>query len=195
MPMNPLSPRRTNRLAQAMVCGRTWPSLAAGLLLAACTHSAPAAVPPAAGLAQPGAAAPSACQETAETRAVLARIAQELKDKGLAFSASCPSAAAHAVPTGWVVQVRVVDGLKASKVVRGPLADGHEVDMGTPAGVQRAGASAGATGFSPDVQHNREWLRSLMARHQFENLPHAWWHFAQRGVAPATAAQSDLAAR
>jgi len=51
--------------------------------------------------------------------------------------------------------------------------------MGTPAGAARSEAAAGATGFSPDVLHNRQWLRALMARHQFDNLPDAWWHFAQ----------------
>jgi len=45
------------------------------------------------------------------------------------------------------------------------------------------------------VLHNRQWLRALMARHQFNNLPDAWWHFAQRGVPPAQAADTDLAAR
>ena len=83
--------------------------------------------------------------------------------------------------------------MKASKVVRGPLADGHDVDMGTPAGVELAGAAPHAQGFSPDVQHNREWLRGLMARHQFDALPDAWWHFTPRGQAPAD--DTDLAAR
>ena len=108
----------------------------------------------------------------------------------MALTASC-----HAASGAWVVQVRVVDGMKASKVVRGPLADGHDVDMGTPAGVQLAGAERGAEGFSPDVQHNRDWLRDLMARHQFDNPPNAWWHFAQRGGVPAALAETDIAAR
>jgi D-alanyl-D-alanine dipeptidase len=99
----------------------------------------------------------------------------------MALQATC-----NAASGGWVVQVQVVDGTKAHKVVHGPLADGQAVDMGTP---------AGASGFSPDVLHNRQWLRALMARHQFDNLPDAWWHFAQRGVPPAQAADTDLAAR
>lgn len=109
----------------------------------------------------------------------------------MALKATCQAASG-----GWVMQVRVTDGAKASKVVRGPLADGHDVDMGTPAGVRLAGApAAAAQGFSPDVQHNRQWLHALMARHQFDNLPDAWWHFAQRGVVPSQAAETDLAVR
>lgn len=123
-------------------------------------------------------------------RAALQRIAHELQTQGMSLQATCKPSS-H----GWTVQVRVVDGMKASKVVRGPLADGQNVDMGTPSGVALTGASVDAPGVSPDVQHNRHWLRALMARHQFDNLPDAWWHFAQRGVSPAQAADADLAAR
>ena len=126
-------------------------------------------------------------------RAALERIGRALRAQGMALQARCRATPAH---TAWVVQVRVVDGLKASKVVRGPLADGHEVDMGTPAGVAQAGAPVGAAGYSPDVQFNRAWLRTLMARQQFDNLPDAWWHFALRGHPPGGAtAQGTLAAR
>jgi len=62
--------------------------------------------------------------------------------------------------------------------------------MGTPSGV----LATATQNFSPDVHHNRQWLRALMARHQFDNLPDAWWHYAQRGL-PAQAGDTDLAAR
>ena len=79
----------------------------------------------------------------------------------------------------------VVDGLKASKVVRiCPMADGHEGGHGHRPGVPLAAASVDAGGFSPDVQFNRQWLRTLMAQHRFSNLPDAWWHFAQQGSRP-----------
>ncbi|MFT4243308.1 MAG: M15 family metallopeptidase [Acidovorax sp.] len=121
--------------------------------------------------------------DTPAARAALQAVAEELKAQGMAFSAACGAA------TGaWTVQVRVVDGLRASKVVRGPLADGESVDMGTPPGVALAGAARGADGFSPDVRHNREWLRGVMARHQFDNLPGAWWHYARRDAARQTVA-------
>ncbi|MFN3436417.1 MAG: M15 family metallopeptidase [Acidovorax sp.] len=162
------------------------------LLLAACAHSPKAAV------ATPGVdevqavsiSSASGCRETPVARAALQNITQELRAQGMALKAHCQVASG-----GWVVQVQVTDGAKASTVVRGPLADGHDVDMGTPAGVQLAGAPTAAGGFSPDVQHNRQWLHAVMARHQFDNLPDAWWHFAQRGTAPAQASETDLAAR
>lgn len=188
--------RRNARHSGAVPCGTRWSSAVTALLLAACVHSPQAAVPAASASMGTGTAAaqPSAsgCRETSATRSALQGIAQELQAQGLGFRATCQ--ASHN-GTGWMVQVRVVDGMKASKVVRGPLADGHDVDMGTPPGVELAGAQPGAQGFSPDVQHNRNWLRGLMARHQFDNLPNAWWHFAQRGGVPAGAADTDLAAR
>lgn len=179
--------------------GGRWSTLALALLLAACAHSPHAAVqdPLTSGSAsmesaQESVIAVAKCRDTPSTRKAVQSIAQELQAQGLAFKAACSSAA-----KGWVVQVRVVDGIRATQAVRGPLADGHAVDMGTPAGVGLPGAPLDAQGFSPDVQHNRQWLRTVMARHQFDNLPDAWWHFAQRGAVPAQAAdlQMDLAAR
>ena len=144
-----------------------------------------------AGLGQPVRGLDSApCQSTPATDAALRRIGHELQQQGMALTAKC-----NAVSGAWVVQVRVVDGMKASKVVRGPLADGHDVDMGTPAGVSLAGAQPGAKGFSPDVQYNRQWLYTLMARHDFRNLQDAWWHFAQRGATSPAVVATDIASR
>ena len=183
-----------------------WASLAVAIMMAACAHSPQAAVT--AGAASPqalsafvgreGPAAATACRDAEAARVMLRQATREIESLGLALQVRC-----NAASGAWVAQVRVVDGMKASRVVRGPLADGHDVDMGTPAGVVMPGAPRGATGFSPDVQHNRQWLHALMARHQLDNLPDAWWHFAQRGVQPPNAAQAgagsgvgeDLAAR
>lgn len=188
--------RCSARRSASVPCGTRWSSAVTALLLAACVHSPQAAVPAASEsvAASTAATQPSAsgCGETSATRSALQGIAQELQAQGLGFRATCQAGQSR---SGWVVQVRVVDGMKASKVVRGPLADGHDVDMGTPPGVELAGAQPGAQGFSPDVQHNRNWLRGLMARHQFDNLPNAWWHFAQRGGMPVESADTDLAAR
>ncbi|WP_440109908.1 D-Ala-D-Ala dipeptidase [Acidovorax sp. BL-A-41-H1] len=164
----------------------------AGVLLAACTLI-PAVPARASALGDGGTSAVPAldagCAQTAETRESLGRIAQELRSQGMALEAICQPGAA-----GWVVKVRVVDGTRAARAVRGPLADGHEVDMGTPAGVPVAHAQAdAASGFSPDVQYNRQWLRTLMARHQFDNVPRAWWLFAERGTGKA--GPSQIAAR
>lgn len=169
--------------------------VALALLVATGIHGAHAAV---GAPAQPAAEAALAashegvCRDTPSARAAIQTLAQELRSQGMAFRATCQGTSA-----GWVVQVKVVDGFKASKVVRGPLADGHDVDMGTPAGVHLSGAAPRAHGFSPDVQYNREWLRSVMARHRFESLPDAWWHFAQRHDAGPAQPQgdTDLAAR
>ena len=181
-----------------------WPRVAGcaggtlALLLAACAHHPQAAVP-AAGAT--GAGGPvvavstgqdrALCRDDPATRAELGRVAHALLAQGLALQATCQA------PGGWVVQVLVVDGMKARQVVRGPLADGQVVDMGTPSGNFQAGASATAPGHSPDVVHNRQWLHALMARHQFDNLPDAWWHFAQRhgDAIPEPADGADLAAR
>lgn len=130
------------------------------------------------------------CRDTPTARAALQQVAEALQAQGMALQARCP-----ATGEGWVVQVLVVDGLKASKVVRGPLADGQEVDMGTPAGVELAGAASADPGLSPDVQHNRAWLRTVMARYQFDNAPQAWWRFALRGADLQRTADTDLAAR
>lgn len=164
-----------------------WLSLAAVALLAACAQSPQAAVPPVALAAPSGATSVvqgQGCGATGQPAALRA-VADSLQAQGLALKTRC-----HAESGAWVVRVVVVDGLRASKLVRGPLADGGEVDMGTPAGV----VAPASKDFSPDVHHNRQWLRSLMARHQFDNLPDAWWHYTQRGV-PAPASDTDLAAR
>ena len=165
-----------------------WSSLACAVLLAACGGSPHAAVSQSPAL--PGHATPVAsCDAAGAARAALQRVADELRAHGLELQASCASTG-----PGWAVQVLVVDGLKASKIVRGPLADGQGVDMGTPPGVNQPGAEAAANGFSPDVQFNRQWLRATMARHQFDNAADAWWRFAQRGGA-TSGADTDLAAR
>ena len=186
------TPHRLNPTA-AMPLATRWSSVAVALLLSACAHSPQAAVPTPglqSGAMPWGQTAISPCDKEPTAKSALERIGRELQSQGMALQATC-----NAASGGWVVQVQVVDGTKAHKVVRGPLADGQAVDMGTPAGAARAEAAAGATGFSPDVLHNRQWLRALMARHQFDNLPDAWWHFAQRGLPPAQAAETDLAAR
>lgn len=135
-------------------------------------------------------ATPLPCTDAAAAHAALQPVMRQLREQGMEMRASC-----HAATGAWVVQVRVVNGFQASKVVRGPLADGHDVDMGTPAGVELAGAPVDAAGFSPDVQFNRQWLRSLMAQHQFNNLPDAWWRYALKGSAPSSRRSTDVAIR
>ena len=74
----------------------------------------------------------------------------------------------------------VTDGLRARQVLFGPLADGAEVDMGTPFDLFDAHSHTEDADQSPDVQRNRRWLRALMERHGWRNLPEEWWHFTLR---------------
>ena len=74
--------------------------------------------------------------------------------------------------------VVVIDGQRASKRVRGPLADGQELDMGTPFDFFDPQSHTENADMPPDVQFNRRWLRSLMQRHGWRNLPQEWWHFS-----------------
>lgn len=71
----------------------------------------------------------------------------------------------------------VLDGQRASQVLRGPLADGMDADMGTPFDWFGTQSHTEDRTLSPDVQHNRQWLRALMQRQGFRNLPEEWWHY------------------
>ncbi|MCW5238295.1 M15 family metallopeptidase [Verminephrobacter eiseniae] len=162
-------------------------SLALAALLAACGHSPPQTALPPPGPGRPVSTEPApglaGCRQTPAARAALQGVALELQARGLALQVRCQEG--NGGDGSSVVQLRVLDGIQARAVLRGPLADGQAVDMGTPCGMASAGAAVTAGGFSPDVQYNRQWLRALMARHQFDNLPDAWWHFAYRAGAPA----------
>lgn len=73
--------------------------------------------------------------------------------------------------------VVVVDAQRASQVVRGPLALGMDVDMGTPFDWFGVQSHTDHPGLAPDVRDNRRWLRTLLQRHGFGNLPQEWWHY------------------
>lgn len=81
------------------------------------------------------------------------------------------------------VAVRVVDSEVAGAVVRGPLADGEDVDMGgiqlggMPAVMEVGGLPAAEEDVSPDVLFNRAWLAGVMRARGFQPLPGAWWGF------------------
>lgn len=79
------------------------------------------------------------------------------------------------------VRVQVLDSDVASQFVRGPLADGEEVDMG---GVQIAlpllaqGVAAEVEeAVSPDVLFNRQWLAQLMKARGLQAVSGHWWAF------------------
>lgn len=65
----------------------------------------------------------------------------------------------------------------AARVLRGPLNAGAEVDFGTPFDLFDEQSHTETQLVSPDARHNRLWLRTLMDRHGWRNLPEEWWHF------------------
>jgi len=75
------------------------------------------------------------------------------------------------------VTLVVLDGRRARQVLTGPLADGGEGDMGTPFDLFDERSHTADTSLAPDVQRNRQWLRALMQRHGWRNLPEEWWHY------------------
>ena len=74
---------------------------------------------------------------------------KELHIQGVELRVQC----AGSQPEG-MVQLVIVDSVRASDVLRGPLADGESVEL-------RSGANV-----SPDVQFNRAWLDQLLLRHR-----------------------------
>lgn len=147
------------------------PALAAALVLGAAHAQAPEA---------PATPTPAACVQDMQWQQAVHGLVAELQALGLGLHLRCDGAVG-----GWAVQLRVRDGRRAMRAVRGPLADGGWVDMGTPAGVASAQAGGAGEDFSPDVQHNRRWLGALMQRRGFAPQPDAWWRFAWRPTATA----------
>lgn len=75
------------------------------------------------------------------------------------------------------VTLVVVDVQRASQVVFGQLANGQEVDMGTPFDMFDELSHTDNPDLSHDVRRNRQWLRNVMERHGWRNLPEEWWHY------------------
>ena len=71
----------------------------------------------------------------------------------------------------------VLNTQRAGLVIRGPLIKGMEVDMGTPFDWFGVQSHTDNPALSPDIKHNRQWLRALLQRHGFRNLPEEWWHY------------------
>ncbi|MFZ1500317.1 MAG: D-Ala-D-Ala dipeptidase [Giesbergeria sp.] len=115
-----------------------------------------------------------ASQQEANWRALVT----DLRAQGLALHAQCARK-----PDDWTVQLLVLDSARASQVLRGPLADGEPVEMG-----DAPGAAAHAE-LSPDVLHNRRWLRAALLRHRFQPLSADGRHYS-----PAPASALEIAA-
>lgn len=115
-----------------------------------------------------------ASQQEANWRALVA----DLRAQGLALDAQCARK-----PDDWTVQLLVLDSDRASQVLRGPLADGEPVDMGDSPG------TAALAELSPDVLHNRRWLRAALLRHRFQPLSADGRHYS-----PAPPSTLEIAA-
>ncbi len=107
--------------------------------------------------ALPLGAQPTGCSAASKQQADWLALAADLHAQGLALEARCARA-----PGGWTVQLLVVDSVRASQVLRGPLADGEPVDMGDAPG------AVALAELSPDVLYNRRWLRAALLRHRLE---------------------------
>lgn len=131
----------------------------------------------------PSALAQGECRPMAGQRERLLAVNSALARQGLALRVlGCPTLApASGAPELQVIEVTlwVVDGDLAAETVRGPLADGEEVDMGRaalePGEEQRPDAS---DELPPDVLHNRGWLRAAMSSQGFRSVADKWWAFA-----------------
>lgn len=82
------------------------------------------------------------------------------------------------------VRILVVDSETAANFVRGPLADGEEVDMGpvvlSKTELKPPVAADEEEDISPDVQFNRQWLAQLMQARGWQAIPGQWWAFAPK---------------
>lgn len=71
----------------------------------------------------------------------------------------------------------VTDAVRAAQVLQGPLAQREDVDMGTPYGLMDPSALGHSDAVSPDVKHNRAWLRGQMQLHGLVPEDGRWWHY------------------
>jgi len=137
----------------------------------------------------------SECRRLAGQRAQLQAVQDTLARQGMALRVlGCPQLASGASGAGaqqvLAVAVLVVDGERAAQTVRGPLADGELLDMGSAVpqaatGLAQRVSSASLAqppddALSPDVLFNRAWLRALMGRQGLRAVPGTWWAFTAR---------------
>ncbi|WP_159911307.1 D-Ala-D-Ala dipeptidase [Pantoea sp. 18069] len=135
------------------------------------------------------------CRRLAGQRARLQAVQTALAREGMALRVlGCPQLASGANAAAGqqvlAVAVQVVDGERAARTVRGPLADGELLDMGSDAPQGASGltqrvstanlAKPPEDALSPDVLHNRAWLRTLMGREGLRAVADTWWAFAPR---------------
>lgn len=88
---------------------------------------------------------------------------------GLALIGQC-----HGMRDAVRAKLVVMDSVKASELLRGPLADGDEVETGGLT-ASAATASQGDAQWSPDVHFNRQWLELVMEKHRFVQTANGAW--------------------
>ena len=77
------------------------------------------------------------------------------------------------------VRVQISDSDTAAQFVRGPLADGEEVDMGDV----HIEEPEPEDEVSPDVQFNRAWLAGVMQKRGLKPVGGHWWAFVPSAAA------------
>jgi D-alanyl-D-alanine dipeptidase len=128
--------------------------------------------------------------DQANTRRVMHVVRTQLQAQGMKLvTQGCPFVRTGVGNMQQVLDVRVqvTDSDAAAHFVRGPLADGEEVDMGAvhlsmPGQVhqvdqvQELGA-AQQEEVSPDVLFNRQWLAGVMKARGLQAVQDHWWAF------------------
>lgn len=137
----------------------------------------------------------SECKSMAGQGPRLQKVHKALAREGMALRVlGCPQlpSAGKAAAGAQVIAVAVVvvDGERAADTVRGPLADGELLDMGSVAPQAGNGAMQRVStailsqlpqdALSPDVLFNREWLGKRMAEQGLRPVADNWWAFAPR---------------
>ncbi|AVP56985.1 D-Ala-D-Ala dipeptidase [Pulveribacter suum] len=120
------------------------------------------------------------CQLPRAAARSLADVQRELQPLGLQLRvhACYPAEPAASQGQGAVdLALVVLDGVRAREALAGPLADGQDLDLGTPVGLVDPLSATGSGELAPDVQRNRQWLLQLMQRHGWRNQPQQWWHY------------------
>ena len=122
--------------------------------------------------------------DQANSRRVLQIVRAQLHAQGMRLvTQGCPFVRTSAGNMQQVLDVRVqvTDSDAAAHFVRGPLADGEEVDMGAvhlgiPSQAQGLGAGQEEEA-SPDVLFNRQWLAGVMKARGLQTVQDHWWAF------------------
>ena len=123
--------------------------------------------------------------ETAPARRGLQLVRAQLQAQGMHLVVqACPFVRLRPGEMHQVMDVRVVvlDSEMASQFVRGPLADGEDVDMGGRHPLMQPQTDGVVPeepdeDVSPDVLFNREWLGALLQSRGFKPVQGHWWAF------------------